>query len=93
MARPSRKTQNLEKLIRELEVEAQKTRLEAMRLAASLLTKMDEALATISVEAVNPADDLAVLQLRHASVMRKAEDLQAKIDRLQADKYDQAHRY
>lgn len=88
---PSRKTQDLERLIRDLEAEAQRTRLEAMRLAALILTKMDQALATITVEEVN-TEDLAVLQLRHASLMRKAEDLQTKIDRLQADQYDQAHR-
>jgi hypothetical protein len=83
--------QNLERRIRELEDTAQTTRLEAMRLAASIITKMDEALVTMTVEAVN-TENLSVLQLRHASLMKKAEDLQAKIDRLRADQYDRAYR-
>jgi hypothetical protein len=63
-----------------------------MRLAALILTKMDKALAAMTVEVVN-TDDLAVLQVRHASLIQKAEDLQTKIDRLRADEYDQAYRY
>ena len=62
-----------------------------MRLAALILTKMDEALATITIEAVN-TENLSALQLRHASVMKKAEDLQIKIDQLRADEYDRVYR-
>jgi hypothetical protein len=62
-----------------------------MRLAALILTRMDEALARITLEAVN-TEELAVLQLRHAALMKSAEDLQNKIDRLEADQYDLAHR-
>ena len=82
---------NLERRIGELEAAAQRTRLEAMRLAALILTRMDEALAAMTVETVN-TEELAVLQVQHASLVKKAEDLQAKIDRLRADEYDQAYR-
>jgi hypothetical protein len=74
-----------------LEETAHRTRLEAMRLAALILTKMDNALAAMTVEVVN-TDDLAVLQVQHASLIQKAEDLQAKIDHLRADEYEEAHR-
>lgn len=82
---------NLERRIGDLEAAAQRTRLEAMRLAALILTRMDEALAAMTVEVVN-TEELAVLQIQHASLVKKAEDLQAKIDRLRADEYDQAYR-
>jgi len=62
-----------------------------MRLAALILTTMDEALAAMTVEVAN-TEELTVLQVQHASLVKKAEDLQAKIDRLRADEYDQAYR-
>jgi hypothetical protein len=74
--------------IRELEAEAQKTRLETMRLAAMILTQMDQALARVTLEPVD-TEHLDLLRLRHASLMKKAEDLQTKMDRLEADQYDQ----
>jgi hypothetical protein len=84
-------SQSATRTIRELKAEAQRTRLEAMRLAALILTRMDEALARVTLEAVN-TDDLAVLQLQHAALIKRAEDLQTKLDRLEADQYDQNHR-
>ena len=56
---------------------------------AAGIVRMDEALAKVTFETVS-TEDIAVLQLRHASLLKRAEDLQTKMDRLEADQYDQA---
>ncbi len=88
---PTKRPTNLERNIQDMEGSAQRTRLEAMRLAALILTKMNGALPATGGE-VAYKEELAALQCRHASLIQKAEDLQIKIDRLRADEYDQAYR-
>jgi hypothetical protein len=86
----SHRARHLERRIEELEATAQITRLEAMRLAAVILTKMDYALGKVTV-GIAYTEDLAALQVRHASLLSKAEDLQSKIDSFRADEYDLKH--
>ena len=85
---PMNRPTSLDRRIEDLEATAQKTRLEAMRMAALILTRMNGALPAMRNE-VAKTDELATLQGRHAGLMQKAEDLQTKIDLLRADKYDQ----
>lgn len=79
---------SLDRRIEDLEAAAQKTRLEAMRMAALILTRLNGVLPAMR-DGVTKAEELVTLQGRHAGLMQKAEDLQTKIDLLRADKYDQ----
>jgi len=79
----------LKKRLKELESSAQQTRLEAMRVGAVLLAKMDTHLANEG--AVMPeTGELAALKAHHELLMRLANDAQAKIDKLHAELHDNA---
>ncbi len=73
--------------IKELEGAAQKARLEAMQLAATLLTKENALLAGPGANA-DPSGDLAALRARYEMLVRVADDAQAQIDRLHAEEHD-----
>lgn len=77
----------MEKRLKELENSAQQTRLEAMRVGAELLAKMDAHLANEGIETAQTGE-LAALKAHHEMLMRLADDAQAKIDKLHAELHD-----
>ena len=77
----------MERRLKELESSAQQTRLEAMRVAAELLAKMDAQLANEGAESAQTGE-LAALKAHHEMLMRLANDAQAKIDKLHAELHD-----
>ena len=73
--------------IKELEGSAQKARLEAMQVAATLLTTETAALAASRANA-DRSGDVATLQARYDMLVRLADDAQVTIDRLQAERHE-----
>ena len=80
-------TRTIAQRLKDLEGAAQKARLEAMRLAATLLTKESALLAGPPANA-DPSTDLAVLRARYDVLVRVADDAQAQIDKLHAEEHD-----
>ena len=76
----------LAKRIRELESAARQARLEAMRLAATIVTKSDALLAHGQNNASSEAE-LTVLKARYDGLVKLAEEAQAQIDWLQAEEH------
>ena len=70
-----------------LEVVAQKARLEAMQLAARLLTKETALLAGPGANA-DPSGDLAALRARYDMLVRITDDAQVQIDKLHVEEHD-----
>ena len=73
--------------IKELEGSAQKARLEAMQVAAMLLSKESARIAGAGANA-DASGDIAALKARYDMLKRVADDAQAMIDRLHADQHD-----
>ena len=80
--------QTLAQRIKDLEGAARKVRLEAMQVAATLLTKENALLAGTRANHPDHKGDLAVLRARYEGLVRTAEDTQAMIDKLQAEEHD-----
>ncbi len=78
--------------IKELEGAARKARLEAMQVGATLLAKENALLAGSVGNHPNHKGDLAALRARYEGLVRKAEDAQALIDKMQAEEYDKKYR-
>jgi hypothetical protein len=85
--------QTLTHRIKELEGAARKARLEAMQLAAKLLTKENALLAGTGTNPNHPdhAGDLAALRARYAGLVKTAEDAQSLIDKMQAEEHDRKY--
>lgn len=73
--------------IKELEGSAQKARLEAMQVAATLLTTKNATLGGARPNA-DRSGDAAALQARYDMLVRVADDAQMAIDRLQAERHE-----
>ncbi|CAN5715749.1 hypothetical protein BH11PSE3_BH11PSE3_18840 [soil metagenome] len=73
--------------IKDLEAAAQKARLEAMQLAATLLTKETRLLAGPGGND-DPSGSHAVLRARYDMLVRVADDAQSQIDKLHAEQHD-----
>ena len=80
--------------IKELEGAARKARLEAMQVGATLLAKENALLAGTGAVGNHPhhKGDLAALRARYEGLVKKAEDAQALIDKMQAEEYDKKYR-
>jgi hypothetical protein len=76
--------------ISHLEQAAQQARVEALRLLGQILIKQNKEAAGTKPDAAG-ASELATLQGRYAALKRKIEDLEVKIDTLQADEHE--HKY
>ena len=78
------------KRIEELQGAARRARLEAMQLAAKLLTTSN---AELSGSPTNmPRDgELAALRARYEGLVKIADEAQAQIDRLQAEEHDRKY--
>ncbi len=73
--------------IKELEGSAQKARLEAMQVAAMLLSKESARLAGAGANA-DPSGELAALKARYDMLKRVADAAQAMLDKLHAEQHD-----
>jgi hypothetical protein len=73
--------------IRELEGSAQKARLEAMQVAAALLTRESARLAGARSN-TDQTGDIAALQARYDMLVRLADDAQAQLDKLHVEQHD-----
>jgi hypothetical protein len=82
--------QSLSKRIEELERAARQARLEAMRLAATIVTKSDALLAGPAGEGPREGE-LAVLKARYDGLVKMADDTQAQIDWLRAEEHSQKY--
>ena len=80
----------LTKRIEELQGAARKARLEAMQLAAKLLTTSN---AELSGAQTNTSRDgeLAALRARYEGLVKIADEAQAQIDRLQAEEHERKY--
>ena len=78
------------KRIEELQGAARKARLEAMQLAAKLLTTSNFELAGTPTNASREGE-LAALRARYEGLVKIADEAQAQIDRLQAEEHE--HKY
>jgi len=85
--------QTLVQRITALEGAARKARLEAMQIAATILTKETALLAGTRASPNHPdhTADLAALRARYEGLVRVADDAQALIDTLQADEHDRKY--
>ena len=81
---------SLAKRIQELESAARQARLEAMRLAATIVTKSDGLLAEARSDAPGEAE-LVVLKARYDGLVKLAEEAQAQIDWLQAEEHSRKY--
>jgi hypothetical protein len=73
--------------ITDLEGAAQKARLEAIQIAAKIISKENALLAGTAAKP-NRNDELAALRTRYAVLVKTADEAQALIDKLQADDHD-----
>jgi hypothetical protein len=73
--------------IKELEGSAQKARLEAMQVAAMLLTKETARMGGARPNA-DSSGDIAALKARYDMLKRVADDAQSQLDKLHADHHD-----
>jgi hypothetical protein len=78
---------NIADRIKQLESSAQKARLEAMQVAATLLVT-ENAQLTGTRRNTAPTGDLAALKARYDMLVRVADDAQAMIDKLHAEQHD-----
>lgn len=86
-------SENLQKVTRridELQGAARKARLEAMQLAAKLLTTSTSELAGAPTNAPR-AGELAALRARYEGLVKIADEAQAQIDRLQAEEHERKY--
>ena len=85
--------QDITQRIKELEGAVRKARIEAMQLAATLLTKENARLAGTHASPNDPdhRGDLAALRARYEGLVRMADDTQATLDKLQAEEHSQKY--
>ena len=76
--------------ISQLEQTVQQARVEALRLLGQILIKQNKESSGKQFDAAE-ASEYAGLQARYAALKRKIEDLEIKIDALQADEHE--HKY
>jgi len=76
--------------IEELQGAARKARLEAMQLAAKLLTTSTAELSGSPTNAPREAE-LATLRARYEGLVKIADEAQSQIDRLQAEEHDRKY--
>lgn len=76
--------------IEELQGAARKARLEAMQLAAKLLTTSNSELAASPTNAPRQGE-LAALRARYEGLVKIADEAQAQIDRLQAEEHERKY--
>ena len=84
--------QTLAQRIKELEGAARKARLEAMQVGALLLAKENALVAGTVANHPHHKGDLAALRARYEGLVKKADDAQALVDRMQAEEYDKKYR-
>jgi hypothetical protein len=80
----------LTKRIEELQGAARKARLEAMQLAAKLLTTSNAELSGAQTNTPREGE-LAALRARYEGLVKIAEEAQAQIDRLQAEEHERKY--
>lgn len=80
----------LTKRIEELQGAARKARLEAMQLAAKLLTTSNSELAGAPTNA-HREGELTALRIRYEGLVKIAEEAQTQIDRLQAEEHERKY--
>ena len=90
MALMSETVQKLTKRIEELQGAARKARLEAMQLAAKLLTTSNSELAGAPTNA-HREGELKALRVRYEGLVKIAEEAQTQIDRLQAEEHERKY--
>ena len=85
--------QDISHRIKELEGAVRKARIEAMKLAATLLTKENALLAGTRASPNHPdhKGDLAALRARYEGLVRMADDTQATLEKLQAEEHSQKY--
>jgi hypothetical protein len=83
-------TQKISKRIEELQGAARKARVEAMQLAARLLTTSNAELSGAPTNAPR-AGELAALRARYEGLVQIADQAQAQIDRLQAEEHERKY--
>ena len=86
----SETVQKLSKRIQELQGAARKARLEAMQLAAKLLTTSNSELAGAPTNA-HREGELTALRVRYEGLVKIAEEAQTQIDRLQAEEHERKY--
>ena len=82
--------QNLTRRIEELQGAARKARLEAMQLAAKLLTTSNSELAGAPTNA-HREGELTALRVRYEGLVKIADEAQTQIDRLQAEEHERKY--
>jgi hypothetical protein len=82
--------QRLANRIEELQGAARKARLEAMNLAAKLLTLSNAELAGTQTN-VHREGELAALRARYEGLVKIADEAQAQIDHMQAEEHEQKY--
>jgi predicted RNase H-like nuclease (RuvC/YqgF family) len=90
MSLMSETVQKLSKRIEELQGAARKARLEAMQLAAKLLTTSNSELAGAPTNA-HREGELTALRVRYEGLVKIAEEAQTQIDRLQAEEHERKY--
>jgi hypothetical protein len=90
MSAMSESVQKLTKRIEELQGAARKARLEAMQLAAKLLTTSTSKLASAPATADRDGE-LAALRARYEGLVKIADEAQTQIDRLQAEEHERKY--
>jgi predicted RNase H-like nuclease (RuvC/YqgF family) len=90
MSLMSETVQKLTKRIEELQGAARKARLEAMQLAAKLLTTSNSELAGAPTNA-HREGELTALRIRYEGLVKIAEEAQTQIDRLQAEEHERKY--
>lgn len=90
MAVMSGTVQSLSKRIEELQGAARKARLEAMQLAAKLLTTSNSELAGAPTNA-HREGELTALRVRYEGLVKIADEAQSQIDRLQAEEHERKY--
>jgi predicted RNase H-like nuclease (RuvC/YqgF family) len=86
----SETVQKLTRRIEELQGAARKARLEAMQLAAKLLTTSNSELAGAPTNA-HREGELTALRVRYEGLVKIAEEAQTQIDRLQAEEHERKY--
>ena len=86
----SESTQKLARRIEELQGAARKARMEAMQLAAKLVTTANAELAGDPTNA-HRTGELAALRARYEGLVQIADEAQAQIDRLQAEEHERKY--
>ena len=83
-------TQKVTKRIEELQGAARKARVEAMQLAARLLTTSNAELSGAPTNAPRTGE-IAALRARYEGLVQIADEAQAQIDRLQAEEHERKY--